>query len=89
MVRSSHLDFAGSAGFDDTVEVSVAPVRLGTSSFDLRYVAAVEGRPIVTITTTYVTIVAGEARSQPIPTDLRTRLEQQAEDPTVAPPGPT
>lgn len=89
MVRSSHLDFAGSAGFDDTIELSVAPVRLGTSSFDLRYVAAVDGQPVVTITTTYVTVVAGEARSQPIPTELRARLEQQAEEPTAGSPGQT
>jgi acyl-CoA thioesterase FadM len=71
------------------VEVEVAPVRLGTSSFDLRYVAAVDGQPVVTITTTYVTVVAGEARSQPIPADLRTRLEQQAAAPTTTAPGPT
>lgn len=85
MVRSSTLDFAGPAGFDDVVELSVAPVRLGTSSFDLRYVAAVDGRPVVTITTTYVTIVAGEARSQPIPDDLRERLEQAADDGPTSP----
>lgn len=78
MVRSTTLDFAGSAGFDDLVEVSVVPARLGTSSFDLRYVASVDGRAVVTITTTYVTVVAGEARSQPMPDDLRDRLEQAA-----------
>lgn len=78
MVRSTTLDFAGSAGFDDVVELSVEPVRLGTSSFDLRYVASVGGEPVVTVTTTYVTVVAGEARSQPIPDDLRDRLERAA-----------
>lgn len=82
MVRSTTLDFAGSAGFDDVVELSVVPVRLGTSSFDLRYVATVEDRPVVTITTTYVTVVAGEARSRPIPDDLRARLEQAGEEAT-------
>lgn len=80
MVRSTTVDFAGSAGFDDVVELAVVPVRLGTSSFDLRYVASVDDRPVVTITTTYVTVVAGEARSQAMPDELRHRLQQAAAD---------
>lgn len=74
MVRSSTLDFAGAAHFDEEVAIAVAPVRLGTSSFDLRYRATVGQRPAVTITTTYVVIVPGEQRSQPIPDDLREGL---------------
>ena len=75
MVRSTAIDFAGAAHFDEEVAIAVAPVRLGTSSFDLRYVATVGARPAVTITTTYVVVVPGEQRSQPIPDDLRRRLE--------------
>ena len=77
MVRSSTLDFAGAAHFDEEVDISVAPVRLGTSSFDLRYVATVGDRPAVTVTTTYVVVVPGEQRSQPIPHDLRSRMEAE------------
>lgn len=89
MVRSTTLDFAGSAGFDDVVELSVVPTRLGTSSFDLRYVATVDDRPVVTITTTYVTIVAGEPRSQPIPQDLRARLEEATDERATGTAAPT
>ena len=75
MVRSTALDFAGAAQFDEEVAIEVAPVRLGTSSFDLRYVATVDDRTAVTVTTTYVVVVPGEQRSQPIPDELRRRLE--------------
>lgn len=77
MVRSSALDFAGAARFDEEVAITVAPVRLGTSSFDLRYVATVDDRTAVTVTTTYVVIVPGEQRSQPIPDQLRARLQAE------------
>ena len=75
MVRSASLDFAGSAGFEDVVELEVAPTRLGTSSFDLRCRASVDGRRAVTVELTNVCIDPGEHRSMPIPDDLRTRLE--------------
>lgn len=85
MVRSASLDFAGSAGFEDVVQLEVAPTRLGTSSFDLRCRASVDGEPAVTVDLTYVVIAPGEHRSMPIPDDLRSRLEQHLDeaDPAV------
>lgn len=77
MVRASSLDFVGAAHFDEEVALDVAPVRIGTSSFDLRYTARVGARPAVTITTTYVVVVPGEQRSRPIPDDLRAHLERE------------
>lgn len=74
MVRATTLDFVGGAGFDDLVDIAVTPVRLGTTSFDLEFVATVSARPAVTVRTTYVVVVPGERRSQPIPDDLRARL---------------
>ena len=76
MVRASSLDFAGAVHFDEEVAIDVAPTRLGSSSFDLRYAARVGDRPAVTITSTYVVVVPGEQRSQPIPDELRARLER-------------
>ena len=76
MVRASSLDYVGAAHFDEEVALDVAPVRIGTTSFDLRYRARVGDRPAVTITTTYVVVVPGEQRSQPIPQDLRAHLER-------------
>lgn len=77
MVRASSLDFTGAAHFDEEVALDVAPVRIGTTSFDLRYAARVGDRPAVTITTTYVVVVPGEQRSQPIPADLRAHLDRE------------
>ena len=74
MVRRSTLDFAGPARFEEVVDLDVRATRLGTTSFDLEVVATVDGRPAVTITTTYVVVVAGAHRSQPIPDRLRERL---------------
>ena len=82
MVRTATLDFAGSAGFDDEVELAVSPVRLGGSSFDVEVAGSVAGRPAVTVHLTYVVVVPGEHRSMPIPDDLRARLEVDA--PAVA-----
>jgi acyl-CoA thioester hydrolase len=74
MVRRSELDFAGAAGFDELVDITVTPIRVGTSSFDLTMTSSVAGRPAVTVTSTYVTVVPGQLRSQPIPDDLRAAL---------------
>ena len=74
MLRRTELDFAGSAGFDELVDIAVTTARIGTSSFDLAFAATVADRPAVTVTTTYVTVVPGELRSQPIPDDLRAAL---------------
>lgn len=75
MLRRSDLQFEGPAGFDDVVEVAVEPTRLGGASFDVRFTATVDGRAAVTALTTYVVVVPGEPRSQPIPDDLRDRLD--------------
>ena len=44
MLVKAVLEWSGPARFDDWVDVAVAPVRIGTKSFDLRYRASVEGR---------------------------------------------
>lgn len=74
MVRRSELDFAGPAHFDEVVDLDVRAARLGTTSFDLRIVATVDGRPAVTVTTTYVTVHPVRHRPIPVPDDLRAQL---------------
>lgn len=79
MLRRSDLEWEGPAGFDDVIDVAVVPVRLGTSSFDVRLTATVDGRLAVIARATYVVTVPGQPRSQPIPDDLRQRLEARLE----------
>jgi acyl-CoA thioester hydrolase len=69
------IDWKGPAGFDDVIRIAVRPVRLGTSSFDLRHSAEVEGRPTCEATITYVSVKPGGLEPQPIPESVRAKLE--------------
>lgn len=75
MVVKAVLEWEGSAGFDVVVEIAVAPVRLGTSSFDLRFTATVGGQRACTGTITYVSVQPGTHASQPIPDGVRAQLD--------------
>jgi acyl-CoA thioester hydrolase len=76
MVVKAALDWSGPAGFDDEIDIAVAPVRLGTKSFDLEYRATVDGRPVCTGTVTYVSVKPGTADSVEIPPDVRAALDR-------------
>lgn len=78
MVVEVGVEWQGPAGFDDEVEIAVTPIRLGSSSFDLRYDATVAGRPACTGTITYVSVKPGTADPTPIPEEVRARLEAAA-----------
>ena len=75
MIVKAVLEWEGPAGFDDVVAIEVAPTRLGTKSFDLRYRASVAERPACTGVITYVNVLPSTHQSAPIPDDLRSRLE--------------
>ena len=75
MLVKAVLEWQGSAGFDEVVEVAVEPVRLGNASFDVRYTATIEGRPICVGTVTYVSVQPGTHESAPVPEMLREQLE--------------
>ena len=74
MLVRAEIEWSGSARFDDWVAVEVAPIRLGTKSFDLRYRASVGGRPVCEATITYVAVVPGGNTSVPIPSAVRAAL---------------
>src|SRR5688572_2391753 len=80
MVVKAVVEWKGPAGFDEQVEIAVAPARIGNASFDLRYVATVDGRPACEGVITYVSVEHGTKRSSPIPDGLRGRLEAQVGD---------
>jgi len=75
MLVKAVLEWQGPARFDQPVEIAVAPSRLGTTSLDLRYVATTGGEPACSATITYVSVLPGSHTPEPIPADLRTRLE--------------
>jgi acyl-CoA thioester hydrolase len=80
MLVATRLEWKGSAGFEDVVEIAVSPTRLGTSSFDLTFTASVGGGQVVIATTTYVTVPPGKQESMPIPDALRGKLERDLVD---------
>jgi acyl-CoA thioesterase FadM len=77
MLVRAVVEWQGSARFDEWVDIEVAPVRLGTKSFDLRYRASVDGRPACDATITYVAVTPGENTSVPIPEKVRSALESR------------
>ncbi len=46
MLVKAVLEWHGSAGFDEPVDIAVETARLGNASFDVRYTAAVGERPV-------------------------------------------
>jgi acyl-CoA thioester hydrolase len=75
MIVKAVLEWEGPAGFDEVVDIEVAPTRLGTKSLDLRYRASVGGRGACTGVITYVSVKPSTHESTPIPDAVRTRLE--------------
>jgi acyl-CoA thioester hydrolase len=86
MVVKASLEWHGPAGFDDEVDIAVAPTRLGNASFDLTYRAAIGGRPVCLGTITYVSVKPGSAETVRIPPDVRAKLEAAAEAASTVPP---
>jgi acyl-CoA thioester hydrolase len=78
MLVKAVVEWQGPAGFDDVVDITVTPTRLGTKSFDLTYEASVHGRPVCQATITYVSVAPGENTSVPIPEAVRAALEAVA-----------
>lgn len=79
MLVKAVLEWKGSAGFDREVVVAVRPDRIGNKSFDLRYSASVDGKPVCEGVITYVSVEHKTNESRPIPDVLRSRLEQALE----------
>jgi acyl-CoA thioester hydrolase len=75
MLVKAVLEWLGPAGFDDVVDIAVDTSRLGSASFDVRYSARIEERPVCVGTVTYVSVKPGTHESVPIPDVLRDRLQ--------------
>ena len=75
MLVKAVLEWKGSAGFDEVVEIDVVPARIGNSSFELSYAARVGDRAVCDGLITYVSVAHGEKRSRAIPDDVRAKLE--------------
>jgi acyl-CoA thioester hydrolase len=75
MLVRAVLEWTGPARFDDWVDITVEPARLGTKSFDLHYRARVGGEPACEATITYVAVTPGSTTSVPLNDAVRAVLE--------------
>jgi len=71
MLVKAVLEWSGPARFDDWVDITVTPVRIGTKSFELRYQASVGDRPACEAVITYVAVGPGTNESMVIPDPVR------------------
>jgi len=71
MLVKAVLGWSGPARFDEWIDITVVPARIGTKSFDLRYRASVEGRPACEAVITYVAVGPGTNESVVIPDKVR------------------
>jgi acyl-CoA thioester hydrolase len=77
MLVKATLEWSGPARFDEWIDITVEPIRLGTKSFDLRYAATVDGRPACTAVITYVAIAGGTNTSIELPANVRAALQSR------------
>lgn len=75
MLVKAVLEWKGPAGFDEEIRIEVRPDRIGNSSFDVRFIATVDGREACEGVITYVSVTPGTKESRPIPEVLRSRLQ--------------
>ena len=77
MLVKATIEWAGPAHFDEWIDIVVAPTRIGSKSFDLRYRAAVGERLCCDATITYVAIRPGANTSVEIPPKVRDALSER------------
>lgn len=74
MVVRVVLEWQGSAGYGDVVDLDCGVRRWGNTSFDVAYQGTVAGRPVFTGTITYVTIEPGTTIPVRVPDRMRAAL---------------
>jgi acyl-CoA thioester hydrolase len=70
----AELDWRDGLRFGDEAELAVGTVKIGTTSFTLRFDFRRDGRSVVTAEVVYVCIGTDGSGKRPVPDDLRTAL---------------
>ncbi len=79
VVKKASVEWHSAAKHGDTIQFVLDVTRWGSSSFDVRLNAIVEGRPIVTIDLVYVSVAPGTHTPTPVPVEVRRRLSSAGE----------
>jgi acyl-CoA thioester hydrolase len=74
MVKKAVVEWAGSAGFDDVLDIDVRVSRWGTTSHDVECTGTVGGRPVFSAVITYVGVAHGTRTPMEPPDAVRALL---------------
>jgi acyl-CoA thioester hydrolase len=74
MLVRAEIDWHSSATYGDTLTVTAAIERWGTTSFALRYLGAVGDRDVFTAVITYVSVAPGTATKVVVPDEVKAAL---------------
>lgn len=74
MLKKAVVEWGGSAGLGDVLDIDVAVSRWGNSSFDVGFRGAVGERPVFTATITYVGVAHGTNQTMRVPDEVRALL---------------
>ena len=75
MVKKATLEWHAAAQHNDTIEFALAVTRWGNTSFDVTVTAAVEGKPVVTVTLVYISVAPGSHTPVAVPEAVKRELE--------------
>lgn len=88
MLKRAEIEWQGSATTADDVDIDVAVVRWGRTSFEVGFAGAVGGHPVFTARITYVGVGHGTKQTAPPPAEVRHALGEAVDlfgDPGKAP----
>lgn len=71
MLKKLDMEWHGPAGYKDVIQFDCAITRWGGSSFEITYVATVDGAPVVTAVVLYVSVVLGENTPMQTPDEVK------------------
>jgi acyl-CoA thioester hydrolase len=79
MVKKITLEWSSAARFGEVLELDVAVVRWGTTSFDVEVIGHVAERPVLTAILVYVSTLPGKPTKVPVPESVRAALGEHVQ----------
>lgn len=79
MLKRCTLDWDGSVGSGDRLDIDVAVSRWGRTSWDLDFVGSCQGRPVFRARVVYVSVERGTTRAIDTPRQIRDFLGEPVE----------
>jgi len=71
MLKRAVIEWHGSAGENDILDIAAAITRWGSSSWEMTCLGSVKGEPVFTSTILYVSVVLGQNEPMETPDEIR------------------